>query len=126
MRERALAVVSLSNEMEPKLPYGQCPVSASEGTCAFKTYPHDIQGEDHRALTCPDHARLHGIVDHGFGLPQCNRFRFVVDKDVRVGLKATHHLNPADKNPAELQDMLRKILENMQPRIEICAGAALQ
>ena len=127
MRERVyvLAVVSMSNEMQSILPYGQCPVSASEGTCVFKTYPHEIKGEDHRALTCPDHARLHAIVDHGFGVTQCNKQRFAVDRDVRIGLKATHYLNPADKSPAELQDTLRKIPEDMQPRIEICAGEAL-
>ena len=91
----------MSDHIQSVVPYGQCPLAASGGHCAFKTHAHADAGEEYRALTCPDHARLHAVVDHAYDFTMCNQGTFSVAESDVVGLKATHHLNPANKTPKE-------------------------
>ena len=98
----------MSDHIQSVVPYGQCPVAASGGHCAFKT-----------------HAHLHAVVDHAYDFTMCNQGTFSVAESDVVGLKATHHLNPANKTPKELQLMLQKIPQRMLDKLEICAGKIL-
>ena len=50
----------------------------------------------------------------------------MVDDGVTIGLKVTHHLNPAMKTPLEVrQQILEKLSKDMQKTLEMCQGVAL-
>ncbi len=75
-------------------------------------------------LSCPDHARLHAFVDHGYTITQVNESHFEnSDRRFESGTKATTRLNPRveDSMPSVLKGLF-DLPQAVATGIQLCPG----
>ncbi len=100
-----------------ELPYGVCP----ERDCPYSVYGLSESGNK---LSCPDHAKLHAYIDHGYSVQKVNLSEFDNSHEpFETGTRATTRLNPyVEASMPSILKGLEDLPKDVANFIRMCPG----